>query len=86
MFDKNIKSRLHTKRIEAEALRTFIRLYPLFRSEQPNANIKVTLHKAVFRSALTYACLAWELATETLLLKRQGLQNRYPRTEAHIDS
>jgi hypothetical protein len=57
--------------IEAKAFRTFIRLYTLFKSERLSANIKLTLHKALNRSLMTYACPAWELAADTYLLKLQ---------------
>jgi hypothetical protein len=50
--------------IEAKAFRTFIRLYSLFKSERLNANIKLTLHKALIRSVMTYACPAWEFAAD----------------------
>jgi hypothetical protein len=45
-----------------KAVRTFIRVYSLFKSERLSANIKLTHHKALIRSVITYACLAWELA------------------------
>jgi hypothetical protein len=60
----------------AKAFRTFIRIYSLFKSERLSANIKVTLHKALIRSVLTYACPAWEFAADSHLLKLQRLQNR----------
>jgi hypothetical protein len=58
----------------------FIRLYSLFKSERLNANIKLTLHKALIRSVMTCACPAWESAAETYLLKLQRLQNKALRT------
>jgi hypothetical protein len=64
-FDKRITWRLHTEKIEAKAFRTFIRIYSLFRSKRLSANIKLTLHKALIRSVITYACLAWEFAAES---------------------
>jgi hypothetical protein len=66
--------------IEAKAFRTFIRTYSLFKSERLNANIKLTLHKALIRSVMTYACPAWEFAAECHLLKLQRLQNKVLRT------
>jgi hypothetical protein len=66
--------------IEAKALRTFIRLYSLFKSGRVSANIKLTLDKALIRSVMTYACSAWEFAAETPLSKLQRLQNRVLRT------
>jgi hypothetical protein len=72
--------RLHIEMIEAKAFRTFIRIYSLFKSERLNANIKFTLHKALIRSVMTYACLAWEFAAESHLLKLQRLKNKVLRT------
>jgi hypothetical protein len=64
IFDKRITWRLHMEWIVAKAFRTFIRLYLLFKSERLNANIKVTLLKALIRFVMTYACPAWEFAAE----------------------
>jgi hypothetical protein len=33
--------------------------------DKRSANIKLTLHKALIRSVMTYARLAWELAADT---------------------
>jgi hypothetical protein len=49
---------LHIGKIEARALGTFIRLYSVFKSERLNTNIKLTFHKALIRSIMTYACPA----------------------------
>jgi hypothetical protein len=38
------------------------------------------LHKALFRLVITYACLAWESAADTNLLKLQCLQNKFLHT------
>jgi hypothetical protein len=62
--------------IEAKAFRTFIRTYFLFKSERLSNNIKLTLHKALIWSVMTYACPAWEFAVDTYLLKLQRLQNK----------
>jgi hypothetical protein len=62
IFDKRTTWRLHIEKIEAKAFRTFIRLYSLFKSKRLNANIKLTLHKALIRSVMTYACPACEFA------------------------
>jgi hypothetical protein len=59
--------------IEAKAFRTFIRIYSLLKSERLSANIKLTLHKALIRSIMTYTCPAWEFETECHLLKLQRL-------------
>jgi hypothetical protein len=61
--------------IEAKAFRTLIRIYSLFKSERLSANIKLTLHMVLIRSVMTYACPAWQLASDTYLLKLQCLQN-----------
>jgi hypothetical protein len=55
--------------IEAKALRTFIRIYSIFKSERLSANIKLTLHKALIRSVMTHACPSWEFAADAYLLK-----------------
>jgi hypothetical protein len=73
IFDKRMTWRLHIEMIEAKAFRTFIRIYSLFKSERLNANIKLTLHKALIRSVMTYAYPAWEFETESHLLKLQRL-------------
>jgi hypothetical protein len=80
LFDKRMTWRLHIQMIEAKAFRTFIRIYSLFKSERLNANIKLTLHEALTRSVMTYACPAWEFAAECHLLKLQRLQNKVLRT------
>jgi hypothetical protein len=66
--------------VEAKAFRTFIRVYSLFKSERLNANIKLTLHKALIRSVMTYASPTWDSAADTLLMKLQRLQNKVLHT------
>jgi hypothetical protein len=66
--------------IEAKAFRTFIRIYSLFNNEHLSANIKLTLHKALINSVMTYACPFWEIEADTHLLKLQRLQNKVLRT------
>jgi hypothetical protein len=66
--------------IETKAFRTFIRIYPLFRSERLSTNMKRILHKALIRRIMTYACPAWEFAADSHLLKLQNLQNKVLRT------
>jgi hypothetical protein len=80
IFDKRMAWRLYTEKIEAKAFRTVIKLYSLFKSERLSANIKLTLHKALIRSVMTYVCPVWEFAAETYLLKLQRLQNKVLRT------
>jgi hypothetical protein len=65
---------------EANAVRTFIRIYSLFKSERLSTNIKLTLHKALNRCTMTYACPAWEFAADNHLPKLQLLQNKFLRT------
>jgi hypothetical protein len=42
---------------EVKAFRTFIRIYTLYETERLSSNVKLTLHKALIRSGMTYACL-----------------------------
>jgi hypothetical protein len=70
--------------IEAKAFRTFIREYSLFRSERLSTNIKLTLHKALIRSVMTYASPAREFAADTHLMKLQRLQNKVLRTTGNF--
>jgi hypothetical protein len=73
ILDKRITWRPHIEMIEAKAFKTFIRIHSLFKSECLIANIKLSLHKALIRSVMTYACPTWELAADTYLLKLQRL-------------
>jgi hypothetical protein len=91
IFDKKITWRLHTEMIEAKTFKIFIRIHLLFKSEWLSTNIKLTLHKALIRSAITYTCPAWEFEAETHLLKLKQVQNRVLHTiwqfsKACIDS
>jgi hypothetical protein len=52
----------------------FIRVYSLFESDLLSTRIKLTIHKALSWSILTYACLSKELAADTYLSKLQRLQ------------
>jgi hypothetical protein len=86
IFVKRVTWRLHIEMTEVKAFRTFITVYSLFRSERLGTNIKLTLHKALIRSVMTYASPAWEFATDTHVMKLQLLQNKvlhntgnYPR-------
>jgi hypothetical protein len=80
IFDKRVTWRMHIKMVETKAFRTFIRIYFLFTNERLSANINLTLHKALIRSGVIYACPAWELAADTYLLKLQRLQCKVLRT------
>jgi hypothetical protein len=44
IFDRRITWRIHIQTTEAKAFRTFLRVYPLIKSERLNVNIKLTLH------------------------------------------
>jgi hypothetical protein len=69
--------------IEDKGFRTFIRVYPLFKSERLSAKINLTLHKALIRSVMTYASPGLEFAADTYLMKLQRLQNKVLRTIAN---
>jgi hypothetical protein len=84
IFDKNVTLRLHIQMIEAMAFRIFIRVYYLFKSERLSANIKLTLHKALIRSIMTYAIPAWKSAADTHLIKLQRLQNKVFRNTGNF--
>jgi hypothetical protein len=56
----------------------------LFENERLGANIKVTLHKALISSVMTYACPTWELAADIHLLKLQRLQNKVLHTTGNF--
>jgi hypothetical protein len=79
IFYKKVIWTLHIEMIESKAFRTFIRIYPLFKSD-----IKLTLHKALFRSVMTYACTAWGFEADNHLLKLQRLQNKVLRIIGHF--
>jgi hypothetical protein len=55
--------------IETKAFRAFIRVYSLLKCGHLSANIKLTLHKALIRSVMTYAYPAWEFTADTHVLK-----------------
>jgi hypothetical protein len=59
-----------------EAFRTFIRIYSPSKNKRLGANIKLTLHKAIIRSVMSYACPAWQFVARTHLLKLQRLNNK----------
>jgi hypothetical protein len=84
IFNKRITWRLHLEVIEVKLFRTFITIYSLLKSEHLSAKIKLTLHKALIRTVVTYACPSWELAADTYLLKLQHLQNKVLRTNGNF--
>jgi hypothetical protein len=80
--DQRMAWRLHIETIEAKVFRTFIRFYSLFKSERLSVNVKLILHKALIRSVITYACLAWEFAAETYLQKLSAYKRRFSAPQA----
>jgi len=50
----------HIDLIVTKALRTFVQIYALMKSERLSIKSKMTLYKALITSKMTYACLAWE--------------------------
>jgi hypothetical protein len=60
ILDRKLKWEMRTETIAAKAFRKSIRIYSLLKSERLSANSELTLHKALIRSVMTYACPAWE--------------------------
>jgi hypothetical protein len=75
---------------EAKVFRAFIRVYSLFKSERLSANIKLTIHKALIRSVMTYACFAWEFVADTHLKiaapAKQGSLHHWKFLKVHTSS
>jgi hypothetical protein len=46
--------------------------------------MKLTFHKALIRSVMTYACPTWEFVADTYLLKLQHLQNKVLHTTGNF--
>jgi hypothetical protein len=65
--------------IAAKGFRTFIEVNSLFVIERLIAIINLILYKAIIGLLISYACPAWEFATDTHLLKLQHLQNEFVR-------
>jgi hypothetical protein len=65
--------------IEAKAFRTLLESTPY-----SSSNVKLTLHKALIRSVMPYACPAWELAAHIYLLKLQRQRNKVFRTTGNF--
>jgi hypothetical protein len=72
IFDMRITWIMHIKMTEPKVFGTFIRIYPLFRSEHLSTNIKLTLHKALISSVMTYACPAGKIRFSSPLEIFQG--------------
>jgi hypothetical protein len=62
---------------KAKTFRTFIRIYSLFKSGRLSTNIKLTIHKELIRSIMTYACPAWEFAAENHLLNCSACKTKF---------
>jgi hypothetical protein len=76
IFDRRITWRSHIDLIVTNALRTFLQIYALMKSERLSIKSKMTLCKAPIRSKMTYACPAWESSADTHFMKLQRLQNK----------
>jgi hypothetical protein len=85
IFDRRMTWRLHIEGTVSMALGTYRRSCSLFKSERLSTNIKLTLHKALIRSVLTYACPTCAYAADAHLLKLQRLQNRVLRAIGNAD-
>jgi hypothetical protein len=83
IFDKRMTWRLNIEKIDAKASDYSLYYIPCSK-ERLSANIKLTLHKALIRSVITYACPAWEFAVENHLLKLQLVQNKVLRTIGNL--
>jgi hypothetical protein len=74
--------------IEAKAFGTFITSNSLFNRERLSVNIKLTLHNALSRSVMIYACPAWEFAAdappfEIAALAKRGSPHNWYISKAH---
>jgi predicted PP-loop superfamily ATPase len=76
-FHSRMKCRTHIDFVVTRALRAFLKIYSLLKSEKLSIISKMTLHKALIRSRLTYACPTWESAADKHLLKLRRLQTKY---------
>jgi hypothetical protein len=50
----------------------------------PKFHVGLTLHKALNRSVMTFACPSWEFAAETRIQKLQPLQSKVLRTTGNL--
>jgi hypothetical protein len=78
IFDSRVTWKKYIDSIVTKALRTYITIYSLLKSERLSAKSKLTLYKALMRSKINYACPACEFAADSHLLKLQRLQNKSP--------
>jgi hypothetical protein len=90
ILDKKIIWKLNIETVATKAYRTLIRLYSLFKSDRLSTNSKLTLHKTLIRSIITYACPAWEFAADTHIIKlsacNQGSPHYLQIFKEHTDS
>jgi hypothetical protein len=70
--------------IKAKVFRIFIRMHSIFKSERLSVKIKLTLHKSLISSVMTYAGLTWELAADSYILILQCLQKKVLRTTGNF--
>jgi hypothetical protein len=71
--------RFHIDLITSKALRTFLQIYSLLKSEKLSIKSKMTLYKTLIRSKMNYACPTWKSAADNHLMKLQRLQNKVLR-------
>jgi hypothetical protein len=86
IVDKRITWRLHREIIEAKTFKTFITTYSVFRTEGLSANIKLTTHKALSTSIMTYTCPTWELFSCLLTIAapaKQGSPHQRKFSKVH---
>jgi hypothetical protein len=57
-LDKRLTFKIRKDIVHVETLRTYLRLHPLFNSEQLSANPKLMFYDTLIRSTITYACPA----------------------------
>jgi hypothetical protein len=84
-FDRRMTWRLHIERTAPKALATYTRTYSRFKSARLNINIELTLHKALIRTIMVYACLTGAYTENAHLLKLKSLQNPVLRAVGNFD-
>jgi hypothetical protein len=80
IFDKKITCRND----RAKALRIFISIYPLLKSERFSVGTELTIYKELIGSIMTFDCPALEFAADSYLLKLQRLQNKVSCTIGNL--
>jgi hypothetical protein len=71
--DRKITKRIYIKAIPARAFRTFIRIYPFFKTELLSVYIKLSLHKVLIGYIMPHALPASDFVANNHLLKLQRL-------------